>query len=94
MRSAPSPLQAVLGGEGPLLRLGLQAAQVHHPGGQLQHEPVEAEHHRVSGKSDVTQRLWSEILKNKTGRLMHPSSGGLPKAQVPLLMMSYSHTSM
>lgn len=77
----PRRSQTVLGGEGPLLRLGLQAAQVHHPGGQLQHEPVETEHHRLSGKSDVTQHLQSGILK----------TGGV---QVPLLMMSYSHTSM
>lgn len=45
-----SLLQAVPGGEGPLLRLGLPAAPVHHPGGELQHEPVEAEHHRLPGE--------------------------------------------
>lgn len=27
---------------------------MHHVGGQFQHEPVEAEHHRLSGKSDIT----------------------------------------
>lgn len=50
-------LQAVLGGERPLLWLGLQAAQMHHTGGQLQHEPVEAEHHCLPGKSAVMQHL-------------------------------------
>lgn len=48
-----SYLQAVLGGSGPLLWLGLQAAQVHHPGRQLQHEPVEAEHHCLSCKRNL-----------------------------------------
>lgn len=27
---------------------------MHHTGGQLQHEPVEAEHHRLSGKGNVS----------------------------------------
>lgn len=26
---------------------------MHHPGGQLQHEPVEAEHHRLSGRMQI-----------------------------------------
>lgn len=51
------PFQTVPGGEGPVLRLGLQAAPMHHVGGQFQHEPVEAEHHRLSGKSGITAAL-------------------------------------
>lgn len=49
------------GGEGPLLRLGLPAAPVHHPGGELQHEPVEAEHHRLPGEErGHTMLYWEE----------------------------------
>lgn len=83
MRSAPPLLQAVLGGEGPLLRLGLQATQVHHPGGQLQHEPVETEHHRLSGKSDVTQYFQSEILKTGGVDASILWEGGSPRLRCP-----------
>lgn len=67
------PLQAVLGGKGPLLWVGLQAAQMHHPGGQLQHEPVEAEHHCLSGKSNVSAAFTVKKKKKQlTPVLMAP----------------------
>lgn len=67
--SLSCPPQAVLGGEGPLLWLGLQAAQMHHTGGQLQHEPVEAEHHCLSGESHVTAAFTTFTCD---GGLNHP----------------------
>ena len=40
--------QGMPGGTGPVLRLGREAATLQHARGQLQHEPVDPEHHSMS----------------------------------------------
>lgn len=40
--------QGMPGGAGPILRLGREAATLQHARGQLQHEPLDPEHHSVS----------------------------------------------
>lgn len=66
-------LQAVFGGQGPLLWMGLQAETLHHAGGQFQHEPVEAEHHSVSGESDFTTAFTANTHSH-----MGPWDAGVP----------------
>lgn len=40
--------QGMPGGAGPVLRLGREATTLQHTRGQLQHEPLDPEHHSVS----------------------------------------------
>lgn len=56
--------QGMPGGTGPILRLGQEAATLQHAGGQLQHEPLDPEHHSMSCENPFvspTQDLYTQF---------------------------------
>lgn len=68
--------QGMPGGAGSVLRLGREAATLQHPRGQLQHEPLDPEHHSVSCENPF-------ILPPPPPRTCPPISGCDSPAESP-----------